>query len=431
MASSGPPNTLTPAVYECSCSVSGDMEDCRFEGECREPLAWCLGEPGTLVQSQCPFFTVLPSELRTLIWEFALTECTSFQRDHVCADQSIPDGRPDSSKIGFNLLRTCRAIYLETYTLPLSLNPYHVYFGVRRNLHEKSLLPWQLAQIQNLKFSVRQCDIEAGNGSFGVIVAGVSRWSPRTRHRGVYIGPHWYKDPRSHRILPFAGPSVSSNGLEGRQLLADVLSNTTDPLPELPPIPPALRVVRARPFTRLTLVLSPTDWWTWEELPANLSPLSQLALDPAVGNGGSHHDERPTVDIMRQLASERLAGSFTDSQPLNETDRRDHSRGWGRHVANFPDLMSLELILETFAPKVAQLENVVNCAKSWEFPIFDTKRKLVWDGKVETGRYVHEPEEWNQVRNPRRHRPRLPRPWYADCHDVEVRIITFTKEKNK
>jgi hypothetical protein len=65
---------------------------------------------------------------------------------------------------------------------------------------------------------------------------------------------------------------------------------------------------------------------------------------------------------------------------------------WGSQIAKFPDLISLELVLETFASKKAQLDNVVECAKTWTFPIHGAQRMLVWDGKVETKNWSFVPD---------------------------------------
>jgi hypothetical protein len=47
------------------------------------------------------------------------------------------------------------------------------------------------------------------------------------------------------------------------------------------------------------------------------------------------------------------------------------------------DLKTFELVLETFSEKRKQLEVVVDCAKTWKFPLNDTQHELSYDGKVE------------------------------------------------
>ncbi|KAJ7780395.1 hypothetical protein B0H14DRAFT_2401131, partial [Mycena olivaceomarginata] len=43
---------------------------------------------------------------------------------------------------------------------------------------------------------------------------------------------------------------------------------------------------------------------------------------------------------------------------------------WGQYIATlFPDLTHLTLQLETFAWHVAELDRIVECAKTWTFPI--------------------------------------------------------------
>lgn len=62
---------------------------------------------------------------------------------------------------------------------------------------------------------------------------------------------------------------------------------------------------------------------------------------------------------------------------------------WGAVIGSLPDLRTFELILETFLEKKRQLEVVVECAKTWKFPIKDTNYELACDGEVEELRWTN------------------------------------------
>jgi hypothetical protein len=86
---------------------------------------------------------------------------------------------------------------------------------------------------------------------------------------------------------------------------------------------------------------------------------------------------RPLLTDMLSLAAQRRAGQH----PV-------YDRSWGAAIGNLPDLKTFELILETFLEKKRQLELVVDCAKTWKFPLKDTQYEMVCDGKVEDLRWT-------------------------------------------
>lgn len=72
------------------------------------------------VQAASPFFSRLPSEIRTVIYEYALRVCDEAKdKTARCSKHS---GHSPQKDISIALLLTCRRIYLETYLLPLALN---------------------------------------------------------------------------------------------------------------------------------------------------------------------------------------------------------------------------------------------------------------------------------------------------------------------
>jgi hypothetical protein len=61
---------------------------------------------------------------------------------------------------------------------------------------------------------------------------------------------------------------------------------------------------------------------------------------------------------------------------------------WGATIRALPDLKTLELILETFSVKRCQLDAIVECAKTWKFPLHDTQYELTYDGRVESTKWA-------------------------------------------
>ncbi|CBX97803.1 predicted protein [Plenodomus lingam JN3] len=73
---------------------------------------------------------------------------------------------------------------------------------------------------------------------------------------------------------------------------------------------------------------------------------------------------------MQESADRRRVGTFQQSSPCA-------SPTWGTAIASIPNIQSLELILETFAVEKAQLDAVVECAKTWRFPIVTFRQVLL------------------------------------------------------
>lgn len=122
---------------------------------------------------------------------------------------------------------------------------------------------------------------------------------------------------------------------------------------------------------------SRTDWWTWTDDPKTTDSNKQLALDPACGK-----TTRPLVADMLALAASRRAGQ----PPV-------YDMTWGAAIGVLQDLKTLELILETFSVKKHQLKTVVECAKTWKFPLKDTQYELTCDGKVESMKWAKAADE--------------------------------------
>jgi hypothetical protein len=95
----------------------------------------------------CALYTKLPRELRDLIYEYALTDCTSYppNRDNPVRQDyyGIKDVPP--SDMASPLLQTCRAVCLETYKLPMLVNPLNLFdYEQARRPKFMNIRPWQL-----------------------------------------------------------------------------------------------------------------------------------------------------------------------------------------------------------------------------------------------------------------------------------------------
>ena len=72
-------------------------------------------------QAASPFFSRLPSEIRTLIYEYALRLSNEAKNQTVRCPRH-PGHHFPRKDFSIALLLTCRRIYLETYLLPIALN---------------------------------------------------------------------------------------------------------------------------------------------------------------------------------------------------------------------------------------------------------------------------------------------------------------------
>ncbi|KAH7138470.1 hypothetical protein B0J11DRAFT_16238 [Dendryphion nanum] len=383
-----------------------------YYGKHVEPLAFSLVSPfstSPIKPQHDSQLVSLPTEIKSYIWEYALTDTTScppfadnrWRRDHVLK------GNLPKSDVAVALLATCKLIYLSTYKLPFLLNPFIVYgFGTlpsyditRPSFVE--LHPWQFGLIQKLDISLQQVGLEGASLS-----RYLETWRAQERHTGAVIAPRFYQETRgkypnapvTHSFnfgliqRPPLSSSVRSSSFQG-------VSITTFKSPDKSLYPtgtssiPYVLAMPALPLTHLTLRLSRTDWWTWGDPPSSTSSAQQLGLDPAFGDGGSGDNERPVHHRMIHLATQRRTGQWPNPYYKNPAPTH-YMETWGAAVGKLQDLKCLELVLETFAAKEAQLDVVVGCAETWRFPLDGVGAELVWDGNVEKGRYRLNEYDW-------------------------------------
>ena len=390
---------------------------------CTEPLAWNLDPASAVAQTACPLFSVIPKEIRDIIFEFALTECPT-KHPHQETDRPqllLTNGLPDRAE---NLLLTCKAVYLETYLLPLILNParFLSFRGISTPV-PRVRLPWQFANIQGLDIALRQVELE-GNDLHDFIHNPI-RWQPEARHRGVYVSPFvglrssvndisGSRQSFDFTLLPASG---NENVLPLRTALEQMQVPDSFTMPQS-----AMHLQRARPLVHLTLRLAPEDWWTWTDSPDSTDPTHHLGLDPALGDGNDGVSWRPTSTQMQQLAQQRRDGYEVVSKTgLSSTfSSWRGAPGWAQVIGKLPDLKTLELVLETFEEKKAQLDAVVKCAKTWRFPLVGEKFELVWSGEVEEYKWSKALVNSWETSQP---------DWYAGKTEFVGRTVRFTRRR--
>jgi hypothetical protein len=144
---------------------------------------------------------------------------------------------------------------------------------------------------------------------------------------------------------------------------------------------------------------------------------------------------------MIKFAAERRAGrwpnpSYRDPAPTK------YEGTWGDQIAKLPNLKALELILETYGAKRAQLDTVIECAKTWKFPLSNEEDEegesvweLVWDGRVENANWVRSRWEEHIVAMSEHNMPWNPNDGYGGQNwknvdmGAEVRIIRFVRRR--
>ena len=388
---------------------------------CTEPLAWNLDPASAVAQTACPLFSVIPKEIRDIIFEFALTECPSKQPQQRDRRQlSHTNGQPDRAE---NLLLTCKAVYMETYLLPLTLNPVRFlnFRGISTPV-PRVRLPWQFANIQGLEIALPQVALEGND--FHDFLHNPRCWHPEARHRGVYVSPYVglksSEDDITGSCQSFDFTLLPASGNENVLPLRATLEQLQVPdgytMPQS-----AMRLQRARPLVHLTLRLAPEDWWTWTDSPDSTDPTHHLGLDPALGNGDDSVWQRPTSTRMRQLAQQRRDGyEVVSTTGLATRVLLGRQGGWSHVIGKLPDLKTLELVLETFEEKKAQLDAVVECAKTWRFPLVGEKFELVWSGEVEETKWSEVLVEGWETRQPE---------WYARKTEFVGRTVRFTRRR--
>lgn len=131
-----------------------------------KPLALELLKKGSIdPQSSSPLFNFIPKEIRDLIFEHALTAYPDPARPYGSDQRYVRPGVAGHLRVATELLLVCKAIYIETYQLPITLNPVLAYHGfaddvpphAQRGLDNlRRLAPWQYAALHMIDISMQQ-----------------------------------------------------------------------------------------------------------------------------------------------------------------------------------------------------------------------------------------------------------------------------------
>ncbi|KAF2813044.1 uncharacterized protein BDZ99DRAFT_248242 [Mytilinidion resinicola] len=214
--------------------------------------------------------------------------------------------------IALPLLRTCRAVYLETHALPLSLNAVPFYHRLDFALRLDTLLhpfpdqrlysypyqtfthafPYQLPHLRALDYTLKQTELENAN----------------------------FADSHHQR------------------------ANEKFPLDTWSSIAAHVKLLRIR--------IEHTDWAAKGD--------EALALEPCTSYSHSQA-------FMQQCAQARRTGRLGEVALPSQGDWRQPG-GWGGAVErDFPALGEFELVLEAVQARKGELEEVVRCAQTWVF----------------------------------------------------------------
>ena len=322
----------------------------------------------------------------------------------------------------------------------------------------------------------------------------VASWKPTVRHLGAYVAPRHYNPVRirhhqrkseglpqgvlmAHQfglvVPPINNSHLSKNGevlnVQQGASLNNALSDCT--LQDGPTV--TARAMLACPITHLTLRMyvhashqanvrlksnrSRTDWSNWTEDPSSADVSHHLTLDPALRfDPALRSSARLPPDRMLTLAAFRRAGQHPTY----------HNDAWGAAICTLRDLKEFKLVLETFPVKKSQLDTVVECARTWKFPLQDTQWEVAFHD-VESIDWTTASEDQDD-QSPKRRRGRAPKqvkcysrscdegvphshppflddeitsenvrlggelqkkPWMWDSIGAEVRIIRFRRRK--
>ncbi|KAH9897314.1 hypothetical protein F4778DRAFT_745240 [Xylariomycetidae sp. FL2044] len=284
-----------------------------------------LGAQDINEQLSSPLYNRIPSEIRTLIFKYALTESPTPNAARMVHDPVLRSGhepaplpsdtaaqssesrhfydwlRPDHTEPTVTytaLLRTCRRVYLETHSVPLSQKE-HVFWCARgpaksiygtpadwaRELSKPALLPGQLQyqQVKVIRLFAQQYWLED------------ELWD--VSRRG------WFQNVETFRIT-----------------------------------------------------LRRADWWHWEN--------SRLPkINPYRGNcyaGQTLHTMHADMAAMQDGGT---PPAFSD-------------RAWGLAFEHMPKLKTLIVDFETAHEMKNEMENIVQWARNWKFPLGDDNYHL-------------------------------------------------------
>ncbi|KAF4987108.1 hypothetical protein FDECE_15591 [Fusarium decemcellulare] len=262
------------------------------------PLIVSLIEANINPQPECPLFR-LPREIRLTIWELATATVCDPDRPY---DPRHFLWRPDNTgprRVDRTLLRACRAIYAETWDLPLKQTPIVIHDGSESD-RPRSRIYYPFVRGQAL-FYLQAWQI--------LLIQHVEMTFSQNRLGGRAI-QEWVKVIAKARL-------IAKEIIKG--LTQDLKGN---------PNAGVLAQIPQRGITSLVVKVNRRDWWTWTE-----APDSQI------------DDNNPA------------------SGPPRLRLERHGLVGWTHQQDLFAGDFAFTLMMETFGAKREQLERVVDEAK--------------------------------------------------------------------
>ncbi|KAI1094473.1 hypothetical protein F5B19DRAFT_35061 [Rostrohypoxylon terebratum] len=310
-------------------------------------------------QLESPIFAKLPREIREQIWRFSLTRYEDFNNTYEIHKTYTRPGQAGNWRVAVQLLLTCRAVYVEAFLKPFQLNPLVVFDGapqdippsnplVRTPAHSRwcrNLRYWQFANLSAVEMTVQQFQLEGGS---------IERVSRVIGTEGRHIG----HESRGH-------PNGYAHFVE-------------------PPEPDNKNLCVGRKITNLTIRMLRTDWWSWATPPEECrrEPSERLRLEPMINVTNLPAKPENSLAMTKGYEQRKLG-----AEPDFDLDDFEKQGRWGMQIGEYwPDLDTLELVLETFGCKQDQLDKVLDCAKLFKFPLPDGFH-LAWSGKEEGFRW--------------------------------------------
>jgi hypothetical protein len=327
----------------------------------RLPLRAWLHESFANPQAASPFFR-LPRELRDKIYSLVLSTLCDEDSPYPRSSQVW---RPDLTGRRFipatALLRTCRLVYMETWDRPVLETTLVIHEGSHedrprpkaRHYHIKParfffhFQSWHCLLLQRMDLTFQQIRLE-GNG--------LEEWIKRIE----------FSKRHARRMMKAlaeqADARIEKNGGQAR-----VMKFVQSYLMPLPVRSIAIRINRM-------------DWWRWSDKPIPEGD----ELDAAIADGNVLRLLKPELIFQPRLQGEILILPADDFE--------------------------LKLILETWGPKVPQLDHVVANATSFTFQIPTARaredsgegedsigeRMLTWDGNLVHLEWKHEGDLWHR-----------------------------------
>lgn len=355
------------------------MEDVKTNPELfRSPLASRSISDGIVTSQPTSPITSLPFELLQII----------------CAHVFVPYKNETGMKytIDLAIIQTCRALYVQTHTLPFFFNTVDDSIDIFSvNSLRLRAVEWQWRSIRRLRLSIRHQGL----------------YSNELRNElmnlpAIYVKP---ADHESKSMLPFLGVRGCSKAQ---------LANAFTPGPW----------VVAAHLTHLSLCIAAASWWKYGNISGDyfwLEPCRSSIMpvrDEVKGSG---------VVLMKNMAEERRSGSH----PEYEKD------SWGAQIGLLRSLRELILILEVYWYDKDSIDAVVSCAQTWRFPV-DDSADLAFT-KSSAGSYlsgpppsvkVNDPAEWQNRRRSGRSRPVAAQESSQEAPQklIERRILTWRRK---